>query len=310
MVVAPEHEIVQSVKRKAQNWKEIESYIKKAKEKSEMDRSAEGKEKTGVELKGIKAINPATKEKIPVWAADYVLWGYGTGAIMAVPAHDERDFAFAKKYNLPIVPVVAPFMGMKEPDKSGNYITNVKAYKSAEYNEAFIGDGVLVNSGKFNGLKSEDAIPKMAEEFGKATVQYKLRDWVFSRQRYWGEPIPLIHCEDCGTVPVPDKDLPVLLPKVEKYEPTGTGESPLASITKWLKAKCPKCKKLTWRETNTMPQWAGSSWYWLRYANHRIKKIRSQEKIKILAACGRLFWRFGAHDFALALRTVLEFIFV
>jgi leucyl-tRNA synthetase len=256
MVMAPEHPLIKNQESGIKNYGEVKKYIESAKKKPEIDRTAEGKEKTGVELKGIKAINPATKEEIPVWVADYVLGNYGTGAIMAVPAHDERDFAFAKKFNLPIRQVVSKILNQ-----------TVDIIDAAEIDYGFV-----VNSGKFNGLKSEEAIPKMAAAFGKLTVQYKLRDWVFSRQRYWGEPIPLIHCEDCGIVPVPDKDLPVKLPKVKKYEPTGTGESPLADIKSWVKVKCPKCKKLAWRETNTMPQWAGSSWYWLRYADPKDKK--------------------------------------
>jgi len=264
MVVAPEHPLIQNFKFQITNYKEVEQYIAEAKAKSERERSEEAdKEKTGVELKGIKAINPATKQEIPVWVADYVLWGYGTGAIMAVPAHDERDFAFAKKFNLPIKIVVAPFMEpVKEPDKSGNY---------TDY-------GKLVESGEFTGLSSEDAIPKMAAAFGKPTTQYKLRDWVFSRQRYWGEPIPIIHCGKCGIVPVPENQLPVKLPPVKKYEPTGTGESPLASIKSWVNVKCPKCKGPAKRETNTMPQWAGSSWYWLRYTDPKDKKTFAEKK--------------------------------
>jgi leucyl-tRNA synthetase len=251
MVVAPEHPIIENSKLKIENWEQVEEYIEKTKGKTEIDRSSEGKEKTGVELKGIKAINPATKEEIPVWVADYVLWGYGTGAIMAVPAHDERDFEFAKKFNLSIKKVI-----------SGQETTEAA---TVEY-------GKLINSGEFTGMSSQDAIPKMAAAFGKATTQFKLRDWVFSRQRYWGEPIPIIHCTKCGIVPVPEKDLPVILPKVLDYQPTGTGESPLAAIDKWVNVKCPVCKSSAKRETNTMPNWAGSSWYWLRYTDPKNKK--------------------------------------
>ncbi len=259
LVLAPEHPLAGVVAPHVSNSADVLKYIEQAKSKPEMERSAEGKEKTGVELKGVSVINPATKEKIPVWIADYVIGGYGTGAIMAVPAHDERDFEFAKKYNLPIVPVVSPFMGSlgdKTADKSANYT----------------GPGVLVDSGKFTGMKTSEAIPKMAAAFGKLTTNYKLRDWVFSRQRYWGEPIPIIHCPKCGIVPVPEKDLPVKLPSVKNYHPTGTGESPLAVIDKWVNVKCPVCKSPAKRETNTMPQWAGSSWYWLRYADPSSKK--------------------------------------
>ncbi|MBI5529963.1 MAG: class I tRNA ligase family protein [Candidatus Doudnabacteria bacterium] len=409
MVVAPEHPLIKNQESRIKNYDEVAKYIAKAKEKAEMDRTAEGKEKTGVELKGIKAINPATKQEIPVWVADYVLGHYGTGAIMAVPAHDVRDFEFATKFKLPIVQVVAPeFVSKDEPpkpelpfvprnavvclvrnpktneflclqwqvseawktfvtggvEKGEDYIVacqrevaeetgykNIKlvaelgqahekfyhllkkenrhAYfkgfvfdlvnedktevvgeelakhkpvwvseksvaafiKGAVFKhfwdlyktgpKALVESGVVINSEKFDGLKTEEAITKMGGEFGKLTVQYKLRDWVFSRQRYWGEPIPLIHCEDCGIVPVPEKDLPVKLPNVKKYEPTGNGESPLADIKSWVKTKCPKCKKTAWRETNTMPQWAGSSWYWLRYADPKNKtKFADMKKLK------------------------------
>lgn len=225
MVLAPEHALVQGWKSKITNWSEVEKYIASVKNKPEEERLAEGKEKTGVELKGVKAINPATKQEIPVWVADYVLSTYGTGAIMAVPQHDERDRAFAEKFKLSIVD--KPLISIDEAIK----ITG-----------------------------------------GKKTVKYKLRDWVFSRQRYWGEPIPLIKCEDCGWVAVPEKDLPVKLPKVEKYQPTDTGESPLSAIESFVNAKCPKCKKPAKRETDTMPNWAGSSWYFLRYLDPKNKK--------------------------------------
>ena len=257
MVLAPEHPLVRNWKLEIRNWNKVEAYIEAAKSKPEIERSAEGKEKTGVELKGISVINPATKEKIPVWIADYVIGGYGTGAIMAVPAHDERDLEFAKKYNLPIMPVIA------SPSDEIGVKTDIKA---------FTGYGKLINSGKFTDMQSSEAFQKIVAEFGKTKIQYKLRDWVFSRQRYWGEPIPIIHCPKCGIVPVPEKDLPVKLPQVEKYEPTGTGESPLAGIDKWVNVKCPNCKSAAKRETNTMPQWAGSSWYWLRYTDPKNKK--------------------------------------
>jgi leucyl-tRNA synthetase len=255
LVLAPEHELVVTLKDKISNFTEVQKYIDSVKSKSEIERTNIEKEKTGVELKGLVAVNPATQKPIPVWIADYVLAGYGTGAIMAVPAHDARDFEFAKKYKLPIIPVVAS-----------------SAAVSKTLTEALPGEGMLVNSGKFDGKNSADVRLTMAKEFGKPKVQYKLRDWVFSRQRYWGEPIPLIHCEKCGVVPVPEKDLPVLLPKVKQYEPTGTGESPLAAIKSWVDVKCPKCKGKAKRETNTMPQWAGSSWYYLRYTDSQNKK--------------------------------------
>ena len=256
MVVAPEHEIISTLKSSISNFAEVKKYIEEAKNKTDIQRTTADKEKTGMELKGISAINPATEEEIPIFVADYVLSGYGTGAIMAVPAHDERDWQFAKKYNLKIVEVV----------------------KSPNGEELYTGNGPLVNSGKFSGVESEKAAALIAKEFGEPTVQYKLRDWVFSRQRYWGEPIPIIHCEKCGIVPVPEKDLPVELPKVKRYEPTGTGESPLAAIDKWVNTECPKCGDPAKRETNTMPQWAGSSWYWLRYADPDNKKEFASKK--------------------------------
>ncbi|MBI2607827.1 MAG: leucine--tRNA ligase [Candidatus Doudnabacteria bacterium] len=255
MVIAPEHPLVQSRMSISENFSDIAKYLEEVKKKDEITRTAVNREKTGVELKGVKAINPATKEEIPVWVADYALMGYGTGAIMAVPAHDERDFEFAKKYNLPIREVV----------KGGEL--------------PFVGNGKLVDSGEYNGMTSEEAIPKMAKEFGVPKVQYKLRDWVFSRQRYWGEPIPIIHCENCGVVAVPEKDLPVTLPEVERYEPTGTGESPLAAIKEWVNVKCPECEGPAKRETNTMPQWAGSSWYWLRYTDPQNGKELASKKL-------------------------------
>lgn len=220
-------------------------------------RGFEEREKTGI-FSGIYAINPANQEKIPVWIVNYVLSDVGTGAIMAVPAHDERDFEFAKKYSLPILQVICQFY----PEE-----------KCPILDTAYTGHGKLVMSGKFNGMESEEAKRAITEFVGgKLAVTYKLRDWVFSRQRYWGEPIPMIHCSKCGTVPVPEKDLPVKLPQVKSYAPSGTGESPLAAISKWVNVKCPKCKGPAKRETNTMPQWAGSSWYYLRYIDPKNKK--------------------------------------
>lgn len=229
----------------------VRKYIEVALKNRAVSEAEEKKEKTGVPS-GIFAVNPANNEKIPVWISDYVLAGYGTGAIMAVPAHDERDFEFAKKFNLPIREVVSPNKKMD--------------------GKAFIEDGKLINSGKFDGLDSKEAKEKMGKKFGKPQVQYKLRDWVFSRQRYWGEPIPLIHCEKCGWQPVPDKDLPVELPEVENYKPTDTGESPLAAIEDWVNTKCPKCGGRAKRETDVMPNWAGSSWYFLRYTDPKNEK--------------------------------------
>ncbi|MCL5666235.1 MAG: leucine--tRNA ligase [Patescibacteria group bacterium] len=288
MVVAPEHPIIRNLESGIRNYEEVQKYVEKAKKESEIQRTSLEKEKTGVELKGIKAVNPATGEEIPVWVADYVLWGYGTGAIMAVPAHDGRDFEFAKKFGLPIKSVIeynpSPHKGREIPGNTAepSPLMRGDVASASEATErlqsAAIDYGILINSGKFTGMKSEEAIPKMAAEFGKLTVQYKLRDWVFSRQRYWGEPIPIIHCEKCGIVPVPEKDLPVKLPPVKKYEPTGTGESPLAAISNWVNVKCPECKEPAKRETNTMPQWAGSSWYWLRYTDPGDKKIFADKK--------------------------------
>jgi leucyl-tRNA synthetase len=276
MVLSPEHELISKIKNQISNWGEVEKYIKAAQGKSDEERIAEGRAKTGVELKGIKAINPATKEEIPVWVADYVLSTYGTGAIMAVPAHDKRDFEFATRYKLPVKEVVAP---RTDADNRADLRGNL-----------YEGDGVLKNSGKFTGMDSEKAKWEITKFVGgKKHIQYRLRDWVFSRQRYWGEPIPLIHCEKCalrdpsgqGVVPVPEEDLPVKLPEVKKYEPTGTGESPLAAVDSWVNVKCPQCGGPAKRETNTMPQWAGSSWYYLRYVDpHNDKEFASKKLLE------------------------------
>lgn len=253
LVLSPEHPIVKELE--IENRDEVNNYIEKAKNKSERERISEVKDKTGVELKGIKAINPVNQKQIPVFIADYVLSHYGTGAVMAVPAHDERDFDFAKKYNLEIIWVI-----------------------DSEKESAFTEDGVLFNSGEFNGLSSSEAREKIGKFLNaKKKINYKLRDWVFSRQRYWGEPIPVIICEKCGIVP--DNNLPVKLPYVEKYEPTGTGESPLAAIESFVNVKCPICGGNAKRETNTMPQWAGSSWYYLRYIDcNNDKEIVNKKK--------------------------------
>ncbi len=397
-VVAPEHPIVEKMKDKIENYEEVEKYIIKAQNKTELERTQLQKEKTGVELKGIKVINPFTQEEIPIFVGDYVLGFYGTGAVMAVPAHDERDFEFAKKYNIPIKEVIIPVIGEKHeneetrktitavvPDKNRNKFLMVhwkefdwyapsaggidesetaeqaverEVFEETGYkvkaieklggeiemhffaknknvwrerfdqpvlcelidekkydvdgeeanhhealwmtideifaktshkenligfdryrkgNYAFTEDGVLINSDGYDGLTSQEAREKMAEwiekkGIGEKKVNYKMRDWVFSRQRYWGEPIPIIHCEKCGTVGVSEKDLPVTLPEVKSYEPTGTGESPLANIEEWVNVKCPKCGGPGKRETNTMPQWAGSCWYYLRYIDPKNDK--------------------------------------
>ncbi len=265
MVLAPEHEL--AAKLATDETREaVDKYIYDASMKSNVDRMQD-KEKTGV-FTGSYAINPLNGKKTPIWLSDYVLADYGTGAIMCVPAHDDRDFAFAKKFDLPIIQVIA---------KDGKEIENM----TEAYTEA---SGTMINSGDWNGMESsvlKKEAPEMIEKmgYGKKTVNYKLRDWVFSRQRYWGEPIPIVHCPDCGAVPVPEDQLPVLLPDVEKYEPTGTGESPLAAIDSWVNTACPCCGKPAKRETNTMPQWAGSSWYFLRYVdNKNDKELVNREK--------------------------------
>lgn len=264
MVLAPEHKLVAAMKNEISNWREVKSYITKTSDKSEEERIAEGKEKTGVELKGIKAINPANKKEVPVFVADYVLASYGTGAIMAVPAHDERDWEFAKKHKLPAVMVICP----NYPDKTCPVLR-----------EAYVGDGFLVGSGKFDGTPSEKAKWEVTKFVGgRKRVQYHLRDWIFSRQHYWGEPIPIIFCAKCGEVPVPEKDLPVKLPEVKKYQPTSTGESPLSSVKNWVNVKCPVCGGPAKRETDTMPNWAGSSWYFLRYTDPDNKKVLADPK--------------------------------
>lgn len=266
MVLSPEHPIVKEITT-AEYKDAMDKYCYEASTKSNVSRMTD-KEKTGV-FTGSYGINPLNGAKTPIWVSDYVLADYGTGAIMCVPAHDDRDFEFAKKFDLPIIQVIS---------KDGKEVENLT--------EAYTEPGIMVNSNEFNGMKSEDAkkkVPDYMEEkgFGKKTVNFKLRDWVFSRQRYWGEPIPLIHCEKCGTVPVPEDQLPVILPNVKSYKPTDTGESPLAAIDEWVNTTCPCCGGPAKRETNTMPQWAGSSWYYLRYCdNHNDKELASKEALK------------------------------
>ena len=264
MVLSPEHELAKSLATD-ETREAVEKYIFDSSMKSNVDRM-QSKEKTGV-FTGSYAINPLNGAKTPIWLSDYVLADYGTGAIMCVPAHDDRDFEFAKKFDLPIVQVIA---------KDGKEIENMtEAYTDAV--------GTMINSGDWNGMESAKLkleAPQMIEEkgYGKKTTNYKLRDWVFSRQRYWGEPIPIIHCPHCGNVPVPEEQLPLELPKVESYQPTGTGESPLAAIDEWVNTTCPVCGGPAKRETNTMPQWAGSSWYFLRYVDpHNDKELVSKE---------------------------------
>ena len=265
LVIAPEHKIISDFQSQITNFEEVKKYIEKSKKKTEFERTKLEKEKTGVPLKGISVINPVNEEKIPLWVGDYVVGTYGGGAVMVVPAHDKRDYDFAKKYGLEIRGVI-----------SGGDISR----------EAFVEYGKLINSGQFNGLSSEEGIEKITQHLEKKglarkKVAYKLRDWVFSRQHYWGEPIPIIHCQKCGQVPVPEKELPVELPHVEKYEPAGTGESPLAAISDWVNTKCPKCKGAAKRETDTMPNWAGSNWYFMRYCDpENNKKLADSEKLK------------------------------
>lgn len=409
LVLAPEHKMIPELKNLISNWQEVSKYIEETKNKTEIERTAEGKTKTGIELKGIKAINPGNKEEIPVWIADYVLTDYGTGAIMAVPAHDKRDFEFSKKHNLSVKQVIEPsvvqstgssafkknesykegegiialikhwnedkYLGLKwkeapdwgtlltgginegmtadetvkkeileetgfknfkrithlgkvhskfyhVPKKTNKFIHGYIYYvelengeqnkideieknrhemvwmtkkelekflTAASHQEAlkmlngdlYTGYGFLANSGEFDSLSSEEAKEKIIKFVGgKKKTTFKIKDWVFSRQRYWGEPIPVIHCENCGPLPVPEKDLPVELPKVKNYEPTGTGESPLANIEKWVNVKCPKCKGKAKRETNTMPQWAGSCWYYLRFTDPKNNKALADKKIE------------------------------
>lgn len=267
MVIAAEHPLIEKYKDDIENLEEIGEYQEEVSKKSDFERTELSKNKTGVEIKGLKAINPANNKEIPIWISDYVLMTYGTGAIMSVPGHDTRDYEFASKFNLPIVEVV-----------SGGDIEK----------EAFtdIADGKIINSDFINGMNVDDAGKYMIEwleknNLGTRKVNFKLRDWVFSRQRYWGEPIPLVNCAECGWVPVPESELPVVLPEVENYEPTENGESPLANITDWVNTTCPKCGGPAKRETDTMPQWAGSSWYYLRYIDpHNSEALASPEALK------------------------------
>ncbi|PIR85544.1 leucine--tRNA ligase [Candidatus Kaiserbacteria bacterium CG10_big_fil_rev_8_21_14_0_10_45_20] len=283
LVLSPEHTLLDTLRESIQNQKEVNTYREQAKSKSEIERVAEGKEKTGVLLEGVLAVHPATQEEIPIYIADYVLAHYGTGAIMAVPAHDERDFAFAKKFNLPVKPVILPD-GFVDFDLFIESQEKIEAFaqKHIEKHGPYLGNGKTINSDTFSLLESSDAKKKItAFVSGKITNTYRLQDWVFSRQRYWGEPIPIIHCDTCGAVPVPEKDLPVRLPEVEHYEPTGTGESPLAGIAEWVNVTCPHCGGGGKRETNTMPQWAGSCWYYLRYVDpHNNEKIFDPKREK------------------------------
>lgn len=265
MVISPEHPILSKYEDKINNISEVKEYQKEARSKSDIERTDMTKEKTGVKIDGLTAINPINNKEIPIYISDYVLMGYGTGAIMAVPAHDTRDYEFAKKFGIEIIPVL-----------SGGDIEK----------EAFTGDGVHINSGFLDGLNKEEALNKMYEyleenKIGSKFTNYKLQDWIFSRQRFWGEPIPMVHCEKCGWVPVDEKDLPVVLPNVESYEPTKDGESPLSLLDDFVNTTCPKCGGHAKRETDTMPNWAGSCWYFLRYMDaHNDKEFASMDKMK------------------------------
>ncbi len=267
MVLSPEHPFIEKMKEKIENYDEVLAYKAEAARKSEFERTELAKEKTGVCLKGITALNPVTNKEIPVWVSDYVLMTYGTGAIMAVPAHDDRDWEFAKKFNLPIIEVVAGGRNVQE-----------EAYTD-------VAKGKMINSGFLDGMEVKDAIAAMIDYLekkgiGKRKVNFKLRDWVFSRQRYWGEPIPLVYCEKCGWVPVPEDELPLTLPEIEDFEMTDDGQSPLAK-TEWIHTTCPKCGAPATRETDTMPQWAGSSWYFLRYLDPKNdKELCSKELLE------------------------------
>ena len=269
MVISPEHPILKELEDKIENLNDVQEYQKQASLKSAFERSELNKEKTGVEIKGIRAINPLTNKEIPIWISDYVLITYGTGAIMAVPAHDTRDYEFAKKFNLPIVQVVDG----ENVDLSKEAFTDVAT-------------GKLINSDFLNNLEVSEAKKVVIDyleknNIGTKKVNYKLRDWVFSRQRYWGEPIPMVYCEDCGWVPLDEKDLPLRLPEVEEFTPGENGESPLAKQTDWINTTCPHCGKPAKRETDTMPQWAGSSWYFLRYMDpHNDKELASKEALE------------------------------
>ena len=266
MVIAPEHPLIDKNKDIIENMDEIYKYREEASKKTEFERIELSKDKTGVLIKGIKGINPVNGKSVPIYISDYVMMGYGTGAIMAVPAHDERDYEFAKKFNIDIIPVI------KNP---------------SDDTLPYVGDGVMINSEFLNGINNKkDAISKMIEflkekGIGEAATQYKMKDWAFNRQRYWGEPIPIVHCEHCGNVAVPYEELPLKLPKVENFAPGTDGESPLAKIDSFVNCKCPKCGRDAKRETDTMPQWAGSSWYYLRYIDpHNDNELASMEKLK------------------------------
>nr|WP_330420865.1 leucine--tRNA ligase [Roseburia sp. AM59-24XD] len=271
MVISPEHPLIDKYKDEITNWDEIQKYREMAARKSDFERTELAKDKTGVILGGLSAVNPVNGKEIPVWISDYVLMSYGTGAIMAVPAHDTRDWEFAKKFDLPMIQVVE--------GKEGPVDINEAAFTD-------VATGKMINSDFLDGLEVTEAKEKMKDfleekGIGNRKVNYKLRDWVFSRQRYWGEPIPIVHCEKCGYVPLDESELPLLLPEVDSYMPTDNGESPLAAMTEWVNTTCPCCGGPAKRETDTMPQWAGSSWYFLRYTDpHNTEALASKEALK------------------------------
>ena len=280
MVIAPEHPYIDLYSGLIKNMNEVIDYRESANRKTEFERTQVNKNKTGVKLDGLTAINPITMKEVPIYISDYVMMNYGTGAIMAVPAHDDRDYAFAKKFGIDIIPVI----------EGGDIETG-----------PYVGDGIHINSDIINGLGKDEAIEKMIEylennNLGNPKVNYKLQDWIFSRQRFWGEPIPLVHCETCGWVPVKEEDLPVLLPDVANYEPTDDGESPLAKIDEWVNTTCPKCGSHARRETDTMPNWAGSSWYWLRYMDP--KNDKEFANFDVLKYWGQVDWYNGGMEHA------------
>ncbi len=282
LVLAPEYPLIEKLKDQIENYKFVKDYVEKSKKKIEKERISEDKEKSGIKIRGLKAINPVNNREIPIFIADYVLMHYGTGAIMAVPGHDQRDFDFAKKYNLPIIEVIKPFAKKKELPSKAPLVVSDGSFK-----EPYGGEGVLINSRRFNGMNSETAKERIKDwlkkkGLAKEAVYYKLRDWIFSRQRYWGEPIPLVFCKNCQKwIAVSEKDLPVKLPQVKNYKPTEKGESPLAKAGEWLNTKCPKCGSPARRETDVMPNWAGSNWYYLRYCGpQNDKKLAKPELLK------------------------------
>jgi len=281
LVLSPEHPIIEKLKPQIVNYKFVREYIEESKKKTERERISEVKEKTGIEIQGVKAINPVNNREIPIWVADYVLFHYGTGAIMAVPSHDQRDFDFARKYNLPVIEVIKPSQNQKVLPKRTSLVVS-----GGSFEKAYEGEGILINSGRFNGLPSLEAKEKIGgwlakKNLAKRGLYYKLRDWLISRQRYWGVPIPMIFCQKCGWQPVPEKDLPVLLPQIKDFQPTGEGKSPLAKAKNFIEINCPKCQGPAERETDTMDTFVCSSWYFLRYADPKNEKeFASKETLK------------------------------